>query len=118
MYVIVKPGNDIYHHGIKGQKWGIITKRETLNNKSSNRGYKTHFKENRSKHLKLKNEELRNRIESALTRHINEHIRDHDMTMLRNQMDLQVQSQNEQLNNMQLNDMQLMQLNNMQLINF
>ena len=26
MYVIVKPGNDIYHHGVKGQKWGVITK--------------------------------------------------------------------------------------------
>lgn len=26
MYVIVKPGDDIYHHGVKGQKWGVITK--------------------------------------------------------------------------------------------
>lgn len=26
MYVVVKPGNDIYHHGVKGQKWGVITK--------------------------------------------------------------------------------------------
>ena len=26
MYIIVKPGNDIYHHGVKGQKWGVITK--------------------------------------------------------------------------------------------
>ena len=43
MYVIVKPGNDIYHHGVKGQKWGVITKikdymakRKVLNNKRIN----------------------------------------------------------------------------------
>lgn len=26
MYIVVKPGDDIYHHGVKGQKWGVITK--------------------------------------------------------------------------------------------
>ena len=31
MYVIVKPGNDIYHHGIKGQKWGIRRYEERRN---------------------------------------------------------------------------------------
>ena len=31
MYVIVKPGNDIYHHGVKGQKWGIRRYEERRN---------------------------------------------------------------------------------------
>lgn len=31
MYVIVKQGNDIYHHGVKGQKWGIRRYEERRN---------------------------------------------------------------------------------------
>lgn len=26
MYIVVKSGDDIYHHGVRGQKWGVITK--------------------------------------------------------------------------------------------
>ena len=31
MYVIIKPGYDIYHHGVKGQKWGIRRYEERRN---------------------------------------------------------------------------------------
>ena len=31
MYIVVKTGDDIYHHGVKGQKWGIHRYEERRN---------------------------------------------------------------------------------------
>ena len=113
MYVIVKPGNDIYHHGIKGQKWGVITKikdymtkRKALNNKRINSHvFKSILKRIERANSTIKNEKIRKRIYTTLTYRINNYIRNYNMEMLRNQMNLQVHSQMMHLNNIQFNSM-------------
>ena len=62
MYVIIKPGNDIYHHGVKGQKWGVRHEKayQKLNGKNKKRFENYHQIEEKAKQIMKYNKQQYN----------------------------------------------------------